>query len=231
MEKTYEDKLYENIDGPGGYENEDPWRYRFLGPHALEAGLAVQFLTPGPNTILELGSAEGLLAMRICETSQAMRVAGSDVPSQRTISEYWGLELSPKAVLTARLRAEGTVWRGILKYLQVDVSHEEAIPEGKFDLVMVSEVLPYLPAEKREGFVQRLFEKRVKDGGHLIVFSWMTSDSGRSYAGDWSVHQVRSEGRMLITKRKGDGEGESPYVYRWVVVQKKAFDWPWATLW
>lgn len=231
MDKTHEEKLYENIDGPGGYEIEDPWRYRFLGPHGLAAGLVVQHLREGQNRVLELGSAEGLLSMRVCETSRAMQVAGSDVPTMRHVHEYVGLELSAKAVEVARRRAADTVWKTILRYEQADISDERLWPEGEFDVVVLSEVIPYLPALVRESYAHHVFHRLVREGGHLVLLSWMTSECGRSYSGDWPIHQVRSDGRLLYTKPDHDGGSGSPYVERWVVVQKKGLDWPWASLW
>jgi len=115
----YEEMEWGHYDGG---KEVDPWRYRHFGPHPLAAGIAAQFIPTGKaSTILEMGSAEGLLAMRVVGATEGVNVTGT--ARGKHIAYYLGLEVAPSAVALARKRAaREDKYSDIIKYKEADVS-------------------------------------------------------------------------------------------------------------
>jgi len=234
--RTHEEKLYADIEGEDGYsqgERKDPWRYRYYGPHALMAGLMCQFLKDGGNSVLEMGVAEAFLAVRMVRTSMNLFVPGT--AQLKHVEEYHGIELSHSAVENGRIRTQMSGLDDLIKIWQGDVTDEDSWTDQQYDIVAVNNVLPYFPEEVRKGFLDKVFKRLVKKGGHLVLFTWVSSESGDSFHGSWPRWMVRADGRLRIDQPDYDGKNPMPYVYKYDVIRKpmdgETYTDSWAVLW
>jgi len=233
---THEEKLYDDIESEDGYdqgERKDPWRYRYYGPHALMAGLMCQFLKDGGNSVLEMGAAEAYLAVRVVKTATSLHVPGTD--QVRYVYQYDGIELSHSAVDSGRHRVNRSSLGEVIKLQQGDVTDHDNWPDQQYDIVSVNNVLPYFPEEVRKGFLDNVFKRLVKKGGHLVLFTWVSSESGDSFHGSWPRWMVRADGRLRIDQPDYDGKNPMPYIYKYDVIRKpmdgETYTDSWAVLW
>ena len=144
---------------PGGWDFDESWYERRKRGLLLAALPRERF-----HSALELGCATGALTAALAERCEAIL----------------GVDAAASAIDAAHTRAPG------LRFEQRMLPHEW--PDGRFDLVVVSEVGYYLaPADLTE-LVSRAVES-LDDDGVLVLCHWRHPDSDAVMSGD-AVHDA-----------------------------------------
>ncbi len=93
------------------------------------------------------------------------------------------IEISPTAVARARERCKN------LPQVHIECgSLREAIPAGKFDLIVFSEIGYYFEEEELQVIVHRLAGE-LKSGGYFIAAHWLGTSADHLLSGD-AVHRI-----------------------------------------
>lgn len=139
----------------------DPWRMEISAYEAAKYDATLAALPPGPiDTALEVGCSIGVLTARLarrCDRVLALDVSQTALDRARTRPDTANIE---------RRRAE-VPWDW---------------PQGKYDLVVLSEVLYFLePDELRE--TARLVARDLASRGTVLLVNWL-GPCDRTLAGD-----------------------------------------------
>ncbi len=210
------------------YGQYDPYRYRFGGPHPLTAGLVAQYLPPRDCEVLEIGSADGILARRVIDVVNALRDV-SETQIRRNVKRYYGMELT-NAWQDAQAIADDV--GAPCTFFEGDIDNDGDWPSRRFDMVVVSNLLPY--ADRRETLAKEIFDRLLNDDGVLVLVGWLRHDGAtRTYFGDWPKELVRAKGSFMVEQVIAGTEVErglqehsedtpmGSYCYEFCVVGKK----------
>lgn len=169
----YFDGMYE--------EKEDPWEF---ATSEYEAGKYRETLAALPHQnyerILELGCSVGVLTARLAEYAD----------------EIIAVEISEKALQSARARCRE--FPHIL-FEKAFLPHDW--PNGKFDLILISEVAYYLSNEDLEILRDQVVSS-LTESGQILLVHWTPQVASYPQTGDYvheyfrslnSFHQVKSE--------------------------------------
>lgn len=101
------------------------------------------------------------------------------------------IEISPTAASSARQRCKD------LPQVYIECgSLPEAVPAGKFDLVVFSEIGYYFEKEKLHDVVSRLAEN-LNPGGYFITAHWLGTSADHVLSGD-AVHRIIRDCDLLL---------------------------------
>ena len=156
-------------------QNADPWNFEGSdyeqGRYAkiLESAAGRRYLRA-----FEPGCSIGVLTRRLASLCDRLEA----------------IEISPTATSIARERCMD------LPLVHIDCgSLPEAMPAGKFDLIVFSEIGYYFEEEELRDIVDRLAEK-LTHGGYFIAVHWLGTSADHLLSGD-SVHGVIRECAVL----------------------------------
>jgi SAM-dependent methyltransferase len=93
------------------------------------------------------------------------------------------MDLSPSAIKQAKSRC-----RGLKNVHLISGSLAEAMPEGEFDLIVLSEIGYYFHEARLQEIAERLV-RRLQHGGHLLAAHWLGESPDHVLSGD-QVHEV-----------------------------------------
>lgn len=172
------------------YEKPDPWNYGQANRHMITAGVCQSMWKGG--TIIEHGCGEGILLHKLCKWLYP-------VPGY-----VFGLDLDPVACLrAAQLLNE-------VKPQSSDIQPHDArkpFPQMWGDLVLVSDVLPYMPGEAA-GIIREAWAQVVM-GGVLVLTSWVNGhDAGPCFDGIRDLDHSRVVSRLRWEGLAIGGQGE-----------------------
>lgn len=148
------------------YKKPDPWNYARANRHAITVGLCQGHWNGG--TLLEYACGEGVLL-------EKLSTGLSPVPSR-----VWGFDLD--SVAAARAMDRLLQKRPLSAMVMVGDLRDELLPLEPFDMVLLSDVLPYIPNEA-ERVLQAVW-KQVSLGGVLVLTSWLNGhEYGNCFTG------------------------------------------------
>ncbi|MBS7457005.1 SAM-dependent methyltransferase [Coralloluteibacterium stylophorae] len=163
------------VDFDALYAAEDPWGYRTRWYEARKRALTLAALDrPRFARACELGCSIGELAAELAP--RCTRLLATDA--------------HPQAVARARRRLQGRDGVEVL-----EMRHPERLPDGRFDLVVVSEIGYYLDAGALDRLAAGLRE-RLADDALVLACHWRPPIDGCSLDGD-QVHARLDAGLHL----------------------------------
>ena len=110
------------------------------------------------------------------------------------------MDLSPSAIEQAKRRCHD------LKNVHLTSgSLAEAMPEGEFDLMVLSEIGYYFEELRLQEIAERLVD-RLQPGGHLLAAHWLGESADHVLSGD-QVHEVLGRVAGLSRVRSEQHEG------------------------
>jgi len=134
------------------YDKKDPWSYGKCNRHEILLGLIRQYGQSG-GSLLEVGCAEGMFTGKV---------------PLRYLKDYIGLELSGKAINVAKSRLPQLIF--------VKSSFEDFSVSKRFNMIVVSDVVPYFDSPVRDSHLKLL--GLLYSGGILFMTTWMTAIKG-----------------------------------------------------
>ena len=150
----------------------DPWGYETSDYERAKYDATLRACGPGPySRALELGSSIGVLSALLA-------------PRCRTLVT---VDAAPTAVATARRRLAGV--RSVRTVLG---AIPEAIPDGRCDLVVASEILYYLSPGALAATLTRVSEL-MDPGGRLVAVHWRPPGDERPFTAAEVHDRLRGE--------------------------------------
>lgn len=140
----------------------DPWKYELANRHCVTVGLCQQFWEGG--SVLDVPSAEGRLTEKLVGLLQPTPI------------RVYGVDLIPEALKQgqSRLLAGMDPNRSPGTCLFEVCDLRESFPPWHVDLIVLSDVLPYIPEH-----AQRIVSDacgRLMPGGTLVMTSWVDAE-------------------------------------------------------
>ena len=171
MEPGYFDKLYEKYD--------DPWQFADRWYEKRKRALTLASL-PAERyaSVLELGCSIGVLTQQLAGRADSLIA----------------VDLSAAAVERARERLAGTAADSHVRIEQRDIS--EGLPDGEFDLIVLSEVGYYFDREDLTTLLDRI-ERHLSATGTLVLCHWRHPVADYPLRGD-DVHGAMLERGTLV---------------------------------
>jgi 2-polyprenyl-3-methyl-5-hydroxy-6-metoxy-1,4-benzoquinol methylase len=172
----------------GPFEHQITAAYRAIYVDLDDYVAAVHAWVPEAREILEVGCGEGAVSERLVVAYPNARISAIDI--------------------TPRV---GRLYRGPVdrvRFRQCTVQDIAAQEAGKFDLVMIADVLHHVPQALRKGLLDAA-GTCLAPGGSLIFkewerrqtpIHWMCHASDRWLTGDRVSYLSRDEGRALLTQ-------------------------------
>jgi SAM-dependent methyltransferase len=150
----------------------DPWRYRASAYEQAKYAASLAACGPGPfDSALELGGSIGVFSAHLARRCRRLTT----------------IDYSPTAVRRARAALAGhRQARAVLGAIPDD------LPEGRFDLVVASEILYYLDAAALARTLKEL-EARMTPGGRLVCVHWRPAGPERPLTAGQVHDAVRCE--------------------------------------
>lgn len=163
MEPGYFDRLYERFD--------DPWQFSDRWYEKRKRALTLASL-PAERyaTVLELGCSIGVLTEQLAARSDALLA----------------VDLSAAAVGRARERLERAGAGGRVRVEQCDIA--EGLPDGEFELIVLSEVGYYFDGEGLERLLDDI-DRHLSATGTLVLCHWRHPVADYPLRGD-DVHRA-----------------------------------------
>lgn len=147
MDTAYFTRMYD--------EAEDPWGFASRWYEQRKYALSLAMLPrPRYRRVLEPACSVGVLTVRLAERADEV-VAGDLVPA--------ALERAGERV-RREVADPSRVTLGVADL-------RDPLPDGEFDLVVLSESLYYLHADEQRDLVGRVLE-RLSDDGHVLASHW-----------------------------------------------------------
>lgn len=158
LPKEYFDKLYE--------KNPDPWSFETSDYEQKKYADTISML-PGEHyeNALEIGCSIGVLTALLSEKC----------------TKLLAIEPAEKPLEVAKKRLAD---KPHVHFKQASIPNE--YPEGKYDLVLMSEVGYYLSQDELDGAREKIVES-LEEGGHLILVHWTHEVDDYPLTGD-EVH-------------------------------------------
>jgi SAM-dependent methyltransferase len=156
-------------------QNADPWKFED-SPYEKEryAVILRALMRHDYSRAFEPGCSVGVLTQALARRCRRLEA----------------IDISPTAVFRAQERCED------LPNVNVQCgSLPEAIPNGRFDLIVFSEIGYYFERRELEKIIQELSEKLIP-GGALIAVHWLGTSSDHLLSGD-EVHEIIRENDKL----------------------------------
>jgi 2-polyprenyl-6-hydroxyphenyl methylase/3-demethylubiquinone-9 3-methyltransferase len=150
-------------------------------------------VAPGARDILEVGCGEGAVLERLAQAYPEARLTGIDI--------------TPKV---------GRLFRGDrsrVNFRQETIQQFAAEPPGRFDLVVISDVVHHVPWEMHTEFLREAF-RPLRPGGVFVLKDWERRRnlihpigyfSDRVLTGDTIRYRTAAEFRELIAAAVGPG--------------------------
>lgn len=141
----------------------DPWDYRITNRHSYTVDLCQDYWHGG--SLMELGCGEGLLLKKLCGMTPKPDIV-------------YGFDISDLAITRAREHIKGSGCGSIINIANI---FRKNISWVKTDLVILSDVIPYLVGERGENvdavsvWLKDLWDKAVTIGGSLVITTWKTT--------------------------------------------------------
>jgi SAM-dependent methyltransferase len=138
----------------------DPWRYRTSPYEQTKYKRQIEIIKdrmPGPEKILEIGSAEGAHTLMLAESFPSARITA--------------IEISSKAIKRAREMLQDYQDRVEITHADI-VEHEPRIEENSFDVCIWSESVYYVGARASLNETYHLIEKivrKISPAGILVM--------------------------------------------------------------
>jgi predicted O-methyltransferase YrrM len=150
----------------------DPWGYRASAYEQAKYAATLAACGPGPfHSALELGGSIGVFSARLARRCRRLTT----------------IDYSPTAVRRARAALAGQRQaRAMLGAIPDD------LPEGRFDLVVASEILYYLDAAALRQTLTEL-QPRMTMGGRLVCVHWRPAGPERPLTASQVHDAVRRE--------------------------------------
>ncbi|CAB4895475.1 unannotated protein [freshwater metagenome] len=167
-------------------EDADPWDYRSSAYEQEKRARTVEACGPdGLGAVLELGAATGVLSAELAPRCARLTT----------------IDFSPTAVAIARERLSGSAH---VKILEGSVP-DDLPADGRYDVVVASEILYYLPDAAFDRAL-RLLPELLTDGGRLVAVHWTgrADDLARSAAATHDA--LRSTGLRAVPLPAADHE-------------------------
>lgn len=180
MDTAYFTRMYDDA--------QDPWEFSSRWYEQRKYALCLAMLPrPRYRRVLEPACSVGVLTVRLAQ--RADEVVASD--------------LVPAAVERATERVRREVEDPSRVTLAVG-DLRDPLPDGEFDLVVLSESLYYLHADEQRQLVQRVLE-RLSDDGHVLAAHWRPRVPEYHQDGD-EVHDAleRTPGLLVLAQYRDD---------------------------
>lgn len=165
----------------------DPWGYRSSEYERAKYDATLRACGSGPfAAALELGGSIGVFSARLATRCRALTT----------------IDFSPTAVRAARAQlAAYRQARAILGEIP------DAIPEDRYDLIVASEILYYLPQHALSATLERL-EQVLAPSGRLVAVHWRPPGSERPH----TAATVHDRLRMLPWLREVEDDATADYL-------------------
>jgi SAM-dependent methyltransferase len=164
-----------------------------LGADPIFPALLEPGLIPVGARLLDLGCGQGLVAAWL-EAANRIDAAGewpAALPSPPRVAQYHGIERMPAEVRRARLALEPD--------MAITEGDLLTLPWPAADLILLLDVLHYLPPERQFAVLQRVRQHLPADGRLLL----RVGDAGASLRHGWSQMLDRAVSRL-----RGYGDGK-----------------------
>ena len=163
-----------------------------LGADPIFPALLEPNLIPGGTRLLDLGCGQGLVAAWL-EAANGIHAAGdwpAALPPPPSLARYHGIERMPAEVRRARL----ALGPGI------DIAEGDlvALPWPAADLILLLDVLHYLPPDRQLAVLRRARQHLPADGRLLL----RVGDAGATLRHGWSQAVDR-----VVSRLRGYGDG------------------------